>query len=189
MIVTMVPAIGGVTTAYAASPTIRLYLDKPSTWSTPVVNVWAAGATVDNHDAGNAAITQWGDQEKPKLAYEESSGLYYVDVQSSEWTGFQFVDAGCSPDEKAAPEIKTEGAAIEQIKTFTSDTNIYCLLDDKGKYQWYKDASKNETLVPESVPTECDLTINYKSTLGDDVAAYIYIRRPINRQVNGREKP
>ena len=174
MIVTMVPAIGGVTTAYAASPTIRLYLDKPSTWNTPVVNVWATGATVDNNGAGNAAISQWGGQEKPKLAYEESSGLYYVDVQSSEWTGFQFVDAGCSPDEKAAPEIKTEGAAIEQIKTFTSDTNIYCLLDDKGKYQWYKDASKNETLVPESVPTECDLTINYKSTLGNDVAAYIY---------------
>ena len=172
MIVTMVPAIGGATTAYAASPTIRLYLDKPSTWNTPVVNVWAAGATVDNHDAGNAAISQWGDQEKPKLAYEESSGLYYVDVQSSEWTGFQFGDAGST--EKAAPEIKTEGAAIEQIKTFTSDTSIYCLLDDNGKYQWYKDASKNETLIPESVPTECDLTINYKTTLGDDVAAYIY---------------
>ena len=172
MIVTMVPAIGGATTAYAASPTIRLYLDKPSTWNTPVVNVWAAGATVDNHDAGNAAISQWGDQEKPKLAYEKSSNLYYVDVQSSEWTGFQFVDAGST--EKAAPEIKTEGAAIEQIKTFTSDTSIYCLLDDNGKYQWYKDASKNETLIPESVPTECDLTINYKSTLGNDVAAYIY---------------
>ena len=174
MIVTMVPAIGGVTTAYAASPTIRLYLDKPSTWNTPVVNVWAAGATVDNHDAGNANISQWGDggKEKPKLAYEESSRLYYVDVQSSEWTGFQFVDAGS--DEKAAPEIKTEGAAIEQIKTFTSDTSIYCLLDDNGKYQWYKDASKKETLIPESVPTECDLTINYKSTLGNDVAAYVY---------------
>lgn len=172
MIMTMAPAIGGATTAYAASPTIRLYLDNPSTWNTPVVNVWAAGATVDNHDAGNAAISQWGDQEKPKLAYEESSGLYYVDVQSSEWTGFQFVDAGST--EKAAPEIKTEGAAIEQIKTFTSDTSIYCLLDDNGKYQWYKDASKKETLIPESVPTECDLTINYKSTLGDDVAAYIY---------------
>lgn len=172
MIVTMVPAIGGATTAYAASPTIRLYLDKPSTWNTPVVNVWASGATVNNHDAGNATISQWGDQEKPKLAYEESTRLYYVDVQSSEWTGFQFVDAGS--DEKAAPEIKTEGAAIEQIKTFTSDTSIYCLLDDNGKYQWYKDASKKETLVPESVPTECDLTINYKSTLGNDVAAYIY---------------
>lgn len=172
MIMTMAPAIGGATTAYAASPTIRLYLDKPSTWNTPVVNVWAAGATVDNHDAGNATISQWGDQEKPKLAYQESSGLYYVDVQSSEWTGFQFVDAGST--EKAAPEIKTEGAAIEQIKTFTSDTSIYCLLDGNGKYQWYKDASKKETLVPESVPTECDLTINYKSTLGDDVAAYIY---------------
>lgn len=172
MIVTMVPAIGGATTAYAASPTIRLYLDKPSTWNTPVVNVWASGATVNNHDAGNATISQWGDQEKPKLAYEESTRLYYVDVQSSEWTGFQFVDAGS--DEKAAPEIKTEGAAIEQIKTFTSDTSIYCLLDDNGKYQWYKDASKKETLIPESVPTECDLTINYKSTLGNDVAAYVY---------------
>lgn len=172
MIMTMVPAIGGATTAYAASPTIRLYLDKPSTWNTPVVHVWAAGATVNNHDAGNATISQWGNQEKPKLAYEESSGLYYVDVQSSEWTGFQFVDAG-SKDE-SAPEIKTEGATIEQIKTFTSDTSIYCLLDDNGKYQWYKDASKKETLIPESVPTECDLTINYKSTLGDDVAAYIY---------------
>lgn len=172
MIMTMVPAIGDATTAYAASPTIRLYLDKPSTWNTPVVNVWAAGATVNNHDAGNATISQWGNQEKPKLAYEESSGLYYVDVQSSEWTGFQFVDAG-SKDE-SAPEIKTEGAAIEQIKTFTSDTSIYCLLDDNGKYQWYKDASKKENLIPESVPTECDLTINYKSTLGDDVAAYIY---------------
>ena len=172
MIMTMVPAIGGATTAYAASPTIRLYLDKPSTWNTPVVHVWAAGAAVDNHDAGNATISQWGNQEKPKLAYEESSGLYYVDVQSSEWTGFQFVDAGST--EKAAPEIKTEGAAIEQIKTFTSNTSIYCLLDGNGKYQWYKDASKKETLIPESVPTECDLTINYKSTLGDDVAAYIY---------------
>ena len=172
MIVTMVPAIGGATTAYAASPTIRLYLDKPSTWNTPVVNVWASGATVNNHDAGNATISQWGDQEKPKLAYEESTRLYYVDVQSSEWTGFQFVDAGST--ETAAPEIKTEGAAIEQIKTFTSDTSIYCLLDDNGKYQWYKDASKKETLIPESVPTECDLTINYKSTLGNDVAAYVY---------------
>lgn len=172
MIMTMIPSIGGATTAYAASPTIRLYLDKPSTWNTPVVHVWDAGATVNNHDAGKATISQWGKQEKPKLAYEEKSGYYYVDVQSSNWTGFQFVDAGST--EEAAPEIKTEGAAIEQIKTFTSDTSIYCLLDDNGKYQWYKDASKKETLIPKSVPTECDLTINYKSTLGDDVAAYIY---------------
>ena len=98
-------------------------MDKPSTWNTPVVHVWAAGAAVDNHGAGNATISQWGNQEKPKLAFEKSTGLYYVDVQSSEWTGFQFVDAGST--ETAAPEIKTEGAAIEQIKTFTSDTNLY----------------------------------------------------------------
>ena len=109
MIMTMIPSIGGMATAYAdgagAAPTIRLYLDKPSTWNTPVVNVWASGATVDNHGAGNATISQWGNQEKPKLAYDESSKLYYVDVQSSEWTGFQFVDAGST--ETAAPEIKT----------------------------------------------------------------------------------
>lgn len=172
MIMTMAPAIGGATTAYAASPTIRLYLDKPSTWNTPVFNIWPDGANVNNNGAGNATISQWGGQEKPKLACDESSGLYYVDVQSSKWEGFQFVDAGST--EKSAPEIKTEGAAIEQIKTFTSDASIYCLLDDNGKYQWYKDASKKETLIPESVPTECDLTINYKSTLGNDVAAYIY---------------
>ena len=173
MIMTMIPSIGGMATAYAdgAIPTIRLYLDKPSTWSTPVIHVWDASATVNNYEAGSATISQWK-QEKPKLAYDESSKLYYVDVQSSEWTGFQFVDAGST--ETAAPEIKTEGAAIEQIKTFTSNTSIYCLLDDSGKYQWYKDASKKEKLVPDSVPTECDLTINYKSTLGDDVAAYIY---------------
>lgn len=174
MIMTMIPSIGGMATAYAdgAIPTIRLYLDKPSTWNTPVFNIWPDGANVNNNGAGNATISQWGGQEKPKLACDESSGLYYVDVQSSKWEGFQFVDAGST--EKEAPEIKTVGAAIEQIKTFTSDTSIYCLLDDNGKYQWYKDASKKETLIPESVPTECDLTINYKSTLGDDVAAYIY---------------
>ncbi|WP_443598429.1 starch-binding protein, partial [Agathobacter sp.] len=149
-----------------------MYLDKPSTWNTPVVHVWDDSATVNNQGAGKATITQWGNQEKPKLAFDKSSGYYYVDVQSNNWTGFQFVDAGST--EKSAPEIKTEGAAIEQIKTFTSDTSIYCLLDDNGRYQWYKDASKRETLIPESVPTECDLTINYKSTLGDDVAAYIY---------------
>lgn len=172
MIVTMAPVIGGATTAYAASPTIRLYLDKPSPWNTPVFNIWPDGANVNNNGAGNATISQWGNQEKPKLAYEKSSGLYYVDVQSSKWEGFQFVDADST--ENVAPEIKTVGAAIEQIKTFTSDTSIYCLLDGNGNYQWYKDASKKETLIPESVPTECDLTINYKSTLGDDVAAYIY---------------
>lgn len=145
MIVTMVPAIGGATTAYAASPTIRLYLDKPSTWSNPVVNVWAPGATVDNHGAGNATITQWSNQEKPKLAYEESSGLYYVDVQSSEWTGFQFVDAGST--DTNAPEIQVNGGeVIDEIKKFNTDTSIYYLSDDKGNYQWYKDAARTETL-------------------------------------------
>ena len=147
MIMTMIPSIGGMATAYAdgTSPTIRLYLDKPSTWKTPVVNVWAAGATVDNHGAGNATISQWGDQEKPKLAYDEDSRLYYVDVQSSEWTGFQFVDAGSTAEK--APEIQVNGGeVIDEIKKFTTGTSIYYLSDDKENYQWYKDSLKNETL-------------------------------------------
>ena len=147
MIMTMIPSIGGMATAYAdgAIPTIRLYLDKPSTWSTPVVNVWAAGATVDNHGAGNATITQWSNQEKPKLAYDESSRLYYVDVQSSEWTGFQFVDAGST--DTNAPEIQVNGGeVIDEIKKFNTNTSIYYLSDGKGNYQWYKDASRTETL-------------------------------------------
>lgn len=74
MIMTMIPAIGGATTAYAASPTIRLYLDKPSTWNTPVVHVWAAGAAVDNHGAGNATISQWGNQENQSLHLRKAPG-------------------------------------------------------------------------------------------------------------------
>lgn len=147
MIMTMIPSIGGMATAYAdgATPTIRLYLDKPSTWNTPVFNIWPDGANVINNDAGNATISQWGGQVKPKLAYEKSSGLYYVDVQSSKWEGFQFVDAGST--EKNAPEIKVNGGeVIDEIKKFNTDTSIYYLSDDKGNYQWYKDAARTETL-------------------------------------------
>lgn len=67
LIMTMIPAIGGATTAYAASPTIRLYLDKPSTWNTPVVHVWAAGAAVDNHGAGNATFHNGGIRKNQSL--------------------------------------------------------------------------------------------------------------------------
>ena len=146
MIMTMIPSIGGMATAYAdgAIPTIRLYLQLPKTWSNPVVHVWDADAMVDNHGEGNATISQWK-QEKPKLAYEVSSGLYYVDVQSSKWEGFQFVDAGSN--EEKAPEIQVNGGeVIDEIKKFTTNTSIYCLSDDNGNYQWYKDASRTETL-------------------------------------------
>lgn len=147
MIMTMIPSIGGMATAYAdgAIPTIRLYLDKPSTWNTPVFNIWPDGANVNNNGAGNATISQWGGKEKPKLAYEENTRLYYVDVQSSKWEGFQFVDAGST--EKVAPEIKVNGGeVIDEIKKFNTDTSIYYLSDDKGNYQWYKDAARTETL-------------------------------------------
>lgn len=68
MIMTMIPSIGGMATAYAdgAIPTIRLYLDKPSTWNTPVFNIWPDGANVNNNGAGNATISQWGGSGKTK---------------------------------------------------------------------------------------------------------------------------
>ena len=57
----------------------------------------------------------------PAVSYTHLD-VYKRQVQSSEWTGFQFVDAG-SKDE-SAPEIKTEGAAIEQIKMCIRDSGF-----------------------------------------------------------------
>lgn len=139
MILTMAPSLpGGKMTAHAAAPTIRLYFEKPDDWVTPVVHVWDSNATVTNNGAGNGTIAQWGNQEKPKMAKDDTTGYYYVDVQSSDWSGFQFVDAG-NTTASSAPEYKTEGTAIEEIKKFTSDTSIYYLKDSAGNYTWYKE--------------------------------------------------
>ena len=69
MIMTMIPSIGGMATAYAdgAIPTIRLYLDKPSTWNTPVFNIWPDGANVNNNGAGNAPFHNGGVRKNQSL--------------------------------------------------------------------------------------------------------------------------
>lgn len=148
MLFTMVSGLpGGQLTAQAATPTIRLYLEKPSEWTDPVFHVWDDNATVNNDGAGNSVIVQWGNQSKPKMALDSSTNLYYVDVQSSNWGGgFQFIDAG-NTQAQTAPEIKTQGAALEAILAFTGDTSVYYLSDGNGGYKWYKDAQKSEELV------------------------------------------
>lgn len=158
MLFTMVSGLpGGQLTAQAATPTIRLYLEKPDDWTTPVINMFDSGATVNNNGAGNATIAAWS-QEKPKLALDSSSGLYYVDVQSTKWDGFQFVNA------ETAAEIKVSSydgnplqvAILNKIKSLSSDTSAYCLKDSNGDMAWF--SGSNNTSDPFAEAAELDYT-------------------------------
>lgn len=120
--------------------TIRIYFEKPAGWTTPVINSWGENIKITNGDIGNATV--WVDQEKPKLAYDEKSKLYYVDLQCNFINGFQFVNAEDSTEYKFANDDVT--AAINAIKT---DTSIYYLSDGNGGMKWYKDANKSETMI------------------------------------------
>jgi|GEM_PF-43306 len=119
---------------------IRIYFEKPAGWTTPVINSWGENIKITNGDIGNATV--WVDQEKPKLAYDEKSKLYYVDLQCNFINGFQFVNAEDSTEYKFANDDVT--AAINAIKT---DTSIYYLSDGNGGMKWYKDANKSETMI------------------------------------------
>lgn len=121
-------------------PTIRMYFEKPDGWTTPVINSWGDSVKITNGDIGNATV--WGNQEKPKLACDAESGLYYVDMQCNSVSGFQFVNAEDSSEYKFEADDVT--AAINAI---TTDTSIYYLRDGKGGMKWYKDADKTETLI------------------------------------------
>lgn len=152
MLFTMVSGLpGGQLTAQAATPTIRLYLEKPDDWTTPVINMFDSGATVNNNGAGNATIVAWS-QEKPKLALDSSSGLYYVDVQSTKWDGFQFVNA------ETAAEIKVSSydgnplqvAILNKIKSLSSDTSAYCLKDSNGDMAWFSGSSNTSDAFAEA---------------------------------------
>lgn len=120
--------------------TIRIYFEKPAGWTTPVINSWGENIKITNGDIGNATV--WVNQEKPKLAYDEKSKLYYVDLQCNFINGFQFVNAEDSTEYKFANDDVT--AAINAIKT---DTSIYYLSDGNGGMKWYKDANKSETMI------------------------------------------
>lgn len=122
--------------------TIRIYFEKPDGWTTPVINSWGENIKITNGDIGNATVGGWGNQEIPKLAYDENSKLYYVDLQCNFINGFQFVNAEDSTEYQFANDDVT--AAINAIKT---DTSIYYLSDGNGGMKWYKDANKSETMI------------------------------------------
>ena len=120
--------------------TIRIYFEKPAGWTTPVINSWGENIKITNGDIGNATV--WVDQEKPKLAYDEKSKLYYVDLQCNSISGFQFVNAEDSTEYKFDNDDVTKA-----INAITTDTSIYYLSDGNSGMKWYKDADKSETLI------------------------------------------
>ena len=122
--------------------TIRIYFEKPAGWTTPVINSWGDNIKITNGDIGNATVGGWGNQEIPKLAYDENSKLYYVDLQCNSISGFQFVNAEDSTEYKFDNDDVTKA-----INAITTDTSIYYLSDGNSGMKWYKDADKSETLI------------------------------------------
>lgn len=122
--------------------TIRIYFEKPDGWTTPVINSWGDNIKITNGDIGNATVGGWGNQEIPKLAYDENSKLYYVDLQCNSISGFQFVNAEDSTEYKFDNDDVTKA-----INAITTDTSIYYLSDGNGGMKWYKDANKSETMI------------------------------------------
>lgn len=120
--------------------TIRIYFEKPDGWTTPVINSWGENIKITNGDIGNATVLV--NQEKPKLAYDEKSKLYYVDLQCNSISGFQFVNAEDSTEYKFDNDDVTKA-----INAITTDTSIYYLSDGNSGMKWYKDADKSETLI------------------------------------------
>lgn len=155
MLLTMVSGLlpGTTMTAQAATPTIRLYLEKPDDWTTPVINMFDGSATVSNNGEGNGTISSWGNQEKPKLALDSTTGLYYVDVQSSVWDGFQFVNAETAAEIKVSSydNNATQEAILDKIKSYTADTSVYCLKDSEGNMSWYTGATNTSDPLVEPV--------------------------------------
>lgn len=128
--------------AEAAAPTVKIFFEKPEDWTTPVINVWDNSAVVE----GGENVTVWTNQEKPSLLEDETTGLYYVSVQSSNWTGFQFVDA------ETSAEFRIDDAGVlKAFNGFTADTSVYYLADEEGTYGWYTDAEGNDALEIEEV--------------------------------------
>ncbi|MBQ2800418.1 MAG: InlB B-repeat-containing protein [Lachnospiraceae bacterium] len=143
MILGLAPANFGIV-AEAAAPTVRIYFEKPETWTTPVINVWDPSAVTTGGE--QVAIPAWGDQEKPSLLEDETNGLYYVDVQSSSWTGFQFVDA-----ETGTNFSFDDAGLLQAFNGFTADTTVYYLSKGTDTYNWYTDVEGNTELEIQTV--------------------------------------
>lgn len=179
MIMTMIPSIGGNLVKAASTPmNVTIHFMKPSNWNwtQPAVQFWDYNSIAVSKDANNGEskeISGWNGAK----GYFFSEGKtntkgdkdYYLTVKTDA-KGFQFLDFKDTNNVK-----KPENNAKLTQYTGDTPTDVYYITKDGSNFAYYLDA-EGKTPVPELPGTEttCDLTINYKSTLGDDVAAYIY---------------
>lgn len=127
--------------AKAATATVKVYFEKPDSWTTPVIHVWNESAIID----GDGTATVWG-KEKSKLYEEEATGLYYAEVTNPDWTGFQFVNA------ETEAEYKFDDAAVlKAFNSLTTGSSVYYLADETGTYAWYTDAEGKNALPLETI--------------------------------------
>ena len=180
MIMTMIPSIGGNLVKAASTPmNVTIHFMKPSNWNwtQPAVQFWTYNSIKVSNDANHGESTEVSGWNGAK-AYFFSEGTatnakgdkdYYLTVKTDA-TGFQFLDFQNTGNTK-------NPANDAKLTQYTGDTptDVYYIAKDGSNFAYYLDA-EGKTPVPELPGTEttCDLTINYKSTLGDDVAAYIY---------------
>lgn len=180
MILTMIPAIGGNLVKAASTPmNVTIHFMEPSNWgwTQPAVQFWDHNSIEVSNDANGGKSTEipnWGGAK----GYFFSKGTktntkgdidYYLTVKTDA-KGFQFLDFNNTANTK-------NPANDAKLTQYTGDTptDVYYIAKDGSNFAYYLDA-EGKTPVPElpGTQTTCDLTINYKSTLGDDVAAYIY---------------
>ena len=181
MIMTMIPSIGGNLNVKAASTpmNVTIHFMKPSNWNwtQPAVQFWTYNSIEVSNDANNGKskeIPGWGVEGyffSEGTATNTNGDKDYCLTVKTDAKGFQFLDF------QNTGNIKNP-ANDAKLTQYTGDTptNVYYITKDGGNsFEYYLDAEGNK-LVPELSGTEttCDLTINYKSTSGDDFAAYIF---------------
>lgn len=180
MILTMIPAIGGNLVKAASTPmNVTIHFMEPSNWGwkQPAVQFWDHNSIEVSNDANGGKSTEipgWGGVKgyffsKGTATNTKGDIDYYLTVKTDA-KGFQFLDFNNTANTK-------NPANDAKLTQYTGDTpiDVYYIAKDGSNFAYYLDA-EGKTPVPElpGTQTTCDLTINYKSTLGDDVAAYIY---------------
>lgn len=180
MILTMIPAIGGNLVKAASTPmNVTIHFMEPSNWGwkQPAVQFWDHNSIEVSNDANGGKSTEipgWGGAKgyffsKGTATNTKGDIDYYLTVKTDA-KGFQFLDFNNTANTK-------NPANDAKLTQYTGDTpiDVYYIAKDGSNFAYYLDA-EGKTPVPElpGTQTTCDLTINYKSTLGDDVAAYIY---------------
>lgn len=180
MILTMIPAIGGNLVKAASTPmNVTIHFMEPSNWGwkQPAVQFGDHNSIEVSNDANGGKSTEipgWGGVKgyffsKGTATNTKGDIDYYLTVKTDA-KGFQFLDFNNTANTK-------NPANDAKLTQYTGDTpiDVYYIAKDGSNFAYYLDA-EGKTPVPElpGTQTTCDLTINYKSTLGDDVAAYIY---------------